>query len=115
MAASSAAVIPAILLPLGILYLFNFLVSTWVGRSFFKRDDALALVFGTVLRNLSIALAVAMTAFGPKGAEAAVVISLAYVLQVLAAAWYARLADRLVPIVPVCAAGTPAGSGSEAR
>ncbi len=113
--ARNPAVIPAILLPLGILYLFNFLVSTWVGRSFFKRDDALALVFGTVLRNLSIALAVAMTAFGPKGAEAAVVISLAYVLQVLAAAWYARLADRLFPIVPVCAAGTPAGSGSEAR
>lgn len=95
--------LPGILLPLGLLYLFNFIVSTWAGRSFFPREDALALVFGTVLRNLSIALAVAMTAFGPKGAEAAVVISLAYVLQVLAAAWYARLAERLFKVKPVCA------------
>lgn len=111
----SPAIIPAILLPLAILYLLNFLVSTWMGRSFFKREDALALVFGTVLRNLSIALAVAMTAFGPKGAEAAVVISLAYVLQVLAAAWYARLADRLFPVPPGRATGMPAGSGPESR
>lgn len=100
--------LPAILLPLALLYLANFVISTWAGRSFFRRADALALVFGTVLRNLSIALAVAMTAFGPQGAEAAVVISLAYVIQVLAAAWYARFSERLFPLRPDCVASQPA-------
>lgn len=89
--------LPRILLPLGLIYGFNFLLSTWLGRRFFQRPEALALVFGTVLRNLSIALAVAMTAFGPRGAEAALVIALAYVLQVTSAAWYAKLADRIFP------------------
>ncbi|MBP1625664.1 MAG: Bile acid:sodium symporter [Holophagaceae bacterium] len=92
--------LPRILVPLAVLYLVNFVVSTWVGRRFFPREDALALVFGTVLRNLSIALAVAMTAFGAQGAEAAIVISLAYVFQVLSAAWYARWTPRIFPDRP---------------
>ncbi len=90
-------VLPRILLPLALLYGANFLVSTWIGRRFFPRGEALALVFGTVLRNLSIALAVSMTAFGPRGAEAALVIALAYVLQVTSAAWYSRVGDRIFP------------------
>ena len=90
-------VLPRILAPLALLYALNFLVSTWIGRRWFQRGEALAMVFGTVLRNLSIALAVAMTAFGARGAEAALVIALAYVLQVTSAAWYARLGGRLFP------------------
>lgn len=82
--------LPGILLPLGLLYFFNFIVSASAGRSFFLREDALA-------------LAVAMTSSGPRGAEAAVVISLAYVLQVLAAAWYVRRAERLFTARPACA------------
>lgn len=90
-------VLPRILAPLALLYALNFAVSTWIGRRFFPRGEALAMVFGTVLRNLSIALAVSMTAFGARGAEAALVIALAYVLQVTSAAWYARLGGRLFP------------------
>jgi predicted Na+-dependent transporter len=47
------------------------------------------------MRNLSIALALAMTAFGPQGSEIALVIALAYIVQVQAAAWCVKFSDRL--------------------
>lgn len=84
-----------IFIPLLILYLANYLLSTAVGRAFFQRGDAIALVYGTVMRNLSIALAIAINAFGPEGADAALVIALAYIIQVQSAAWYVKFTDRL--------------------
>lgn len=80
----------AILLPLLLLYGFNYFLSTVAGRFFLTRGDAIALVYGTVMRNLSIALAVAMNAFGEAGSDAALVIALAYIVQVQSAAWYVR-------------------------
>lgn len=81
--------------PLLLLYAFNYLLSTLVGKLFLPRGDAIALVYGTVMRNLSIALAVAMNAFGPAGSDAALVIALAYVIQVQSAAWYVKFTPRL--------------------
>jgi arsenite transporter len=66
-----------------------------VGRLFFKRDDAIAMVFGVVMRNLSIALAIAMTAFGRQGVTIALLISLTYVVQIQSAAWYVRLVEKI--------------------
>lgn len=89
-------VLLSFLVPLGILYAGNFLLSTLVGRFFFERGDAIALVYGTVMRNLSIALAIAMTAFGgEQGSEIALIIAMAYIIQVQAAAWYVRFTDRM--------------------
>lgn len=85
----------AIFIPLLILYVFNFALSTFVGRQFFTREDGIALVYGTVMRNLSIALAIAINAFGAEGADAALVIALAYIIQVQAAAWYVKYTDTL--------------------
>jgi len=84
-----------IFVPLLLLYLFNFTLSTLAGRSFFNRGDGIALVYGTVMRNLSIALAIAINAFGPEGADAALVIALAYIIQVQSAAWYVKLTSKL--------------------
>lgn len=83
------------LVPLVILYALNFLLSTLVGKWLFDRGDAIALVYGTVMRNLSIALAIAMTAFGPDGSDIALIISMAYIIQVQAAAWYVKFTDRI--------------------
>jgi predicted Na+-dependent transporter len=47
------------------------------------------------MRNLSIALALAMNAFGSASSDAALVITLAYIIQVQSAAWYVKLTDRL--------------------
>ena len=94
-------VLVKMLIPLLLLYGINFLLSTLVGQRFFPRGDAIALVYGTVMRNLSIALALAMTAFGrEQGAQIALIIALAYVVQVQAAAWYVRFSDRLFGPAP---------------
>ncbi|PIE72460.1 MAG: arsenite transporter [Deltaproteobacteria bacterium] len=84
-----------IFLPLIILYLINFSLSTLAGKLFFSRGDAIALVYGTVMRNLSIAMAIAINAFGDAGTDAALVIALAYIIQVQSAAWYVRFTDRI--------------------
>jgi len=82
------------LIPLVLLYFMNFLISTLIGKFFFNRKDGIALVYGTVMRNLSIALAVAMGVFGEKGSDVALIIALAYIIQVQAAAWYIKFTDR---------------------
>ncbi len=89
-----------IFIPLLILYLFNFILSTIMGRTFFNRGDGIALVYGTVMRNLSIALAIAINAFGKAGTDAALVIALAYIIQVQSAAWYVRSTDSLFGPLP---------------
>ncbi len=93
---ASPTILLLFLVPLAILYAGNFLLSTLVGKFFFARGDAIALVYGTVMRNLSIALAIAMTAFGnEQGSEIALIIAMAYIIQVQAAAWYVRCTDRI--------------------
>jgi hypothetical protein len=47
------------------------------------------------VRNHSIALAVAINAFGAADAGAALVICLAYIIQVQSAAWYVRFTPRI--------------------
>lgn len=98
--ASNPAQLLTLILPLLILYGINFTLSTLVGKLFFSRGDAIALVYGTVMRNLSIALAIAITAFGKEGADIALIIALAYIIQVQSAAWYVKFTDRLFGPAP---------------
>lgn len=84
-----------ILLPLLILYAVNYVISTLIARKALNRGDGIALVYGTVMRNLSIALALSMTAFGEAGAQAAILIALAYIIQVQSAALYVKFSDKL--------------------
>ncbi|MCW6037077.1 bile acid:sodium symporter [Spirulina subsalsa FACHB-351] len=81
--------------PLILIYGINFILSTVVGKALFERGDAIALVYGTVMRNLSIALAIAISVFGTQGAEIALIIAMGYIIQVQAAAWYVKLTDRI--------------------
>lgn len=83
------------IIPIAILYLINYIISTIVGKMFLSRDDAIALVYGTVMRNLSIALAIAMTVFKKEGSEIALIIALSYIIQVKSAAWYVKFTDRI--------------------
>lgn len=88
------------LLPLLIFYAINFILSTVVAKMLFTRGDAIAVVYGTVMRNLSVALAIAMTAFPVHGAEIALIIALAYIIQVQAAAWYVKFSDAIFGKAP---------------
>jgi arsenite transporter len=93
--ASSPKMLFYILIPLLLIYTINYLLSTAVGKALLNRGDAIAMVYGSVMRNLSIALAIAINAFGEEGASAALVIAIAYILQVQSAAWYVKFTDRI--------------------
>jgi ACR3 family arsenite efflux pump ArsB len=80
------------LVPIVLFCLVSFALTTLLGRLTLTRGDAIAMVYGTVMRNLSIALGIAIAGFG---AEAALVLALSYIVQVQGAAWYVRLADRV--------------------
>ncbi|MDR1995210.1 bile acid:sodium symporter [Azonexus sp.] len=92
--AADPAAILQLILPLLALYAANYALAVFLGRTLLPRGDAIALVYGTVMRNLSIALALAINLFGAEGAEAALLIALAYVVQVQSAAWSVRLVDQ---------------------
>ena len=92
---ANPADILTILVPLVLFYLVTYGLLSIVGRVFFKREDAIAMVFGVVMRDLSIALAIAMTAFGKQGLTIALLISMAYVIQIQSAAWYVRIAGKI--------------------
>lgn len=82
--------------PVVLLYALNFAVSIGVGYWLLPRADAIALVYGTVMRNLSIALALAMNLFGAAGSDAALVIAIAFIIQVQSAAWSVKWTTRLL-------------------
>jgi ACR3 family arsenite transporter len=83
-----------VFVPLVLFYGITFVLGTLVGRSLFGRNDAVALIYGVAPKNLSIALAIAMNAFGAQGAEIALVIALAYVIQIQTSAWCNKFVDR---------------------
>ena len=93
--AAAPSMLLSILLPLVLIYTFNYALSTVVGKLFLPRGDAIALVYGSVMRNLSIALAIAINAFGAAGSDAALVVAAAYIIQVQSAAWYVKFTDRV--------------------
>lgn len=82
------------LIPVLLLYGTAYTVSILAGRLLLNKKDGVALVYGTVMRNLSIALAVAINAFGPQGSGAALIIALAYIVQVQSASWSVRFIER---------------------
>ncbi|OKY76224.1 MAG: arsenite transporter [Desulfobulbaceae bacterium DB1] len=92
---ANPADIMVILVPLIIFYLLSYIMLTVIGKMMFSRDDAIAMVFGVVMRDLSIALAIAMTAFKEQGMTIALLIALAYVIQIQSAAWYIKLVPRI--------------------
>jgi len=87
-----------IAVPIVLFYAVNYLVAIVLGRRFLSRGDAIAVVYATVMRNLSIALGIAMTSFG---AEAALVLAVAFVVQVQSAAGSVHLTDRFFGPAPV--------------
>jgi len=95
--ASSPELLLTILVPITIFYLINFLLSTVVGKTLLGRNDAIALVYGTVMRNLSIALGIAVTTFGP---QAALVLAVGFIIQVQAAAWYVKFTPAVFGPAP---------------
>ena len=89
--------------PVLLIYLANYALSTLAGKAFLPRKDAIALVYGSVMRNLSIALAIALNSFGTAGPEVAMVITVAFIIQVQSAAWYVQYTHKFfgMPSLPL--------------
>jgi ACR3 family arsenite efflux pump ArsB len=82
------------LVPLVIMYILFIAVSVLTARFFFDRNDGIALVNGTLIRSLSLALAITLSAF-PDAKLTALMIAIAYTLQVQIAAWNVKLTDKI--------------------
>ena len=84
-----------LIVPIVLFYLVNFTITTLMGKFFCKHNNKSALVYGTVMRNLSVALAIAMTVFGSEGSSIALIIAISYIFQVQFAALYIRVFSRI--------------------
>jgi ACR3 family arsenite transporter len=84
-----------ILIPVLLFYGLTLIIGIWAGRLFLPRADAIALIYGMSLRNLSISLAIAANAFGKAGTDAALVLAAAFIVQTQVAAWSTRFVDRI--------------------
>jgi len=85
-----------IIVPLLIMYALFFIISVATGKLLFNRDDGIALVNGTLIRSLSIALAITLSSF-PEAGITALLIGIAYTIQVQVAAWNVKLTKKLFP------------------
>ncbi|MFK5883408.1 MAG: bile acid:sodium symporter [Candidatus Izemoplasma sp.] len=88
------AILLEILAPLIIMYALFFAISVGAARLFFNRSNGIALVNGTLIRNLSLALAIVLSTFDRAG-DAGLMIAIAYVLQVQIAAWNVKISKYI--------------------
>ena len=77
--------------PIVLFYLFTYFLTCAFGKLFFSREDAISLVYSTALRSLGLALSLSLTVLGEQGAEIALMISLAYIVQIQFATWFMGL------------------------
>ena len=83
-----------IIVPLVLFYALAMTISVFTARLLFNRADGIAMVNGTLIRNLSLALAIVLSAF-PDAGIAALLIAISYVLQVQIAAWNVKVTKYL--------------------
>lgn len=84
-----------ILVVLAVAYGFSFILVTLIAKAMFNKEDGIALVYGTVMRNLSIALAIALSLFSETGGEIALIVAVAFVVQIQGAAIYLKILTKL--------------------
>jgi ACR3 family arsenite transporter len=87
--------LPLVIAPVVLFYAVNYVISFTVGKFWLERENAIALVFGSVMRNLTIALAISLTLFDPRESATALVISIAYIVQVESAAWMVKMSGKI--------------------
>lgn len=93
---SNPILLVRIILVLSAAYAFGFILVTLIAKLLFNREDGIALVYGTVMRNLSIALAIALSIFSEAGSEVALIVAVGFVIQIQGAAIYLKRADKLL-------------------
>lgn len=92
---NNPGMIVTIIPPLLLLYI-SFFVLSLIASRFFSREDGIALMNGTLIRSLSIALVITLSAFEEAGI-AALLIAIGFAIQVQFAAWNVKISHLLFP------------------
>ncbi len=80
-----------IIIPVSLGYFVMLISLHLIGSVLFNAADRIAFINGTMIRSLSVALAIALSLFSKEGAEVALVIAIAYIVQVQLAAFYVKM------------------------
>jgi len=84
-----------IIIPLTIFYFITYLLVYLIGKLLLTKSDAISLLYVSALRSLGIALVLSMTVLGEKGAEVALLVAVAYIIQIQTATWSVKIDDIL--------------------
>jgi ACR3 family arsenite efflux pump ArsB len=82
-------------IPLLLFYLTTFISGTICGKVFLRQENAIALIYGTAMRSLSIVLVISSLILKDYLGEIALLVSLAFIAQILLASVYLRFTDFL--------------------
>jgi len=77
--------------PIVLFYVLTYLLAVASGKILLPRKDAISLVYSSGLRSLGLALSLSLTVLGEQGAEIAMMISLAFIVQIQFASWFMSL------------------------
>lgn len=88
---SNPAFVISLIIPILFFYMITFGISSLLGRLFFERKDGITLVYGIALRNLSLAMGLAIALFSQYSSTMVLVISISYIFQVQMAAAYLKI------------------------
>ena len=80
-------------------YCTIFILCIPLGRIFFNRKDAMSLLLNVELRNLPIAIGIAVTSFSP---QTAMIVALAFLFQQQFAIWFWKFDKRFGLLGPKC-------------
>ncbi len=92
---SNPILLVKIFIILGLAYSLTFFLVSLIAKLMFSREDGIALIYGTVMRNLSIALAIALSIFSTAGSEVALIVAVGFVVQIQGAALFLKLIDKI--------------------
>ena len=84
-----------IILPVILLYFIYYIIAFTVAKLFFNKSDGIALMHGTYIRNLSIALAITLQTF-EEASIAALLIAVAFIVQVQLAAFNVKHVSKFL-------------------
>lgn len=80
------------IIPLVIFYVLLVIISNFIGNKFLDKKDRISLVYSTSLRNLTIALGLAISSFSES--LAVFLIAIAYIVQLPVASLYMKFVNR---------------------
>lgn len=83
------SLVPTLLGALVLIFPIGFLVPHWLGRSFFDQQQAIAVTFSSGMKNLPIAVGLALSSFPGQGLVG-LPVALAFILQMLTASSFYR-------------------------